>query len=564
MNIYKILETFGELDSATNRLAEVTEDDFGARDPDIDESQTKVQTIGNKVRVTTDGDTTEFDDVETAAAFTGGDGDGDQFTTESEDDLGTWDTDIGENATCEDEGPEFATFDSENEAHRKRLQRGTPVVLSKELFTDENVSRRGVFVNRSPSGSFGTVVRDLDGKEVKVHLSDITSADLVNNSIYEEFGINLEAMLSEEVTMTQTTNLENPENDTTTVTAVGPEAGEELAAIMTTAGLNTGKYADLDALPIDAGEVDTGEPEVEPEQMGMVDMFGMMDDPEVHEAFGEMDPAEKIGHEADEISFDWDAEGPSDADLDAIDSDPEWELDFEESVDREDDAQYLSPEVAQAVIAGTDIYDLIHDESVSPKDREALSRDIDELMLGGDTELTAYENLASRIYDQFGGLDEVRDIEHANTPDELTSGVDMVTHGTSGGLNRPKRMYKPAGNRHGDNAMQRPLEAMFDEAMDIEEELSPEAQKIKDASFAKAKADRDWSTRSKGSRLRGRGRGTGQYDRSVKFGLGEGGGTGSGEEEFDEPEDQIFVNVHESVDNFLDLYKEFKIRGEKK
>ena len=919
---------------------------------DIEESQTKVQNMGNKVRVTTDGNSTEFDDAETAAAFMGTDDDDNQFATESkesdeEDDFvpnadsgskyvpSEYDADeskekvneggiygdmydadlvrdihqqfpddavsdirawmasaeeydqpltaeeygeyrtLGDNVFGDwfnDDNPddllydpatnkdfprdeevtedktEFATFDSENESHRKRLQRGTPVVLDPELFTDASVNRRGVFVSRSPSGHYGTVVRDLDGKTINVHLSDIKSADLVNNSVYEEFDLNFENMLAEDedtekkekwgvfskggsiggpknnkpiktfnnrpdamadakfrrkglskgeksyygmgysvkkinedtntkiekdikglelslkasnltandkkiirnkiktkkkqldedITMTQTTNMENPENDTTTVTAVGPDAGDELAAMMANAGLNTGEYASMDAPPIDAGpeEVDTGD--VEPVEMPMGDMMNMMDeneddwgdiktarvgdrlipgrrdsesygddpeglanrqkvrdrlagddDPEVQEAFGEMDPAEKIGHEVDDMPFDWNDE-PSDADLDAIDSDPEWDLDFDmdESIIREDDIAYLTNEIAQAIVDGADIYELIHDESVPQKDREGLQRDIDELMLGGDDELTAYDNLAQRIYDMYADADmtEERDIEHANTPGEEEAGVDMVTRGTSGGLNRPKRMYKPAGNRHGDNAMQRPMDDVEENRMppptmnydfdeidpsvnaksysrsnarrkkagpegdynremgfkdaelertrsgrfqkmedEFNEELSPKMQKRKEADFAKAKADRDWSSSSKDSRLRGKGRGTGRADKSVKFGLGEDGGESPAEiaadllakvernennvrsKMADSPEpvrtlmytllpnareidgtkayhdivdhmeatwsgdplqvtipENKFVNEHESVDSFLNMYKEFKIRTDKK
>ena len=749
MKLYKILENFDKVESAADKLSPVAEEDM-----EVDESQTKVQNMGNKVRVTTDGDSTEFDDAETAAAFMGTDDDN-QFATESADDddgekkewkkpwekdddddddddketvtesgeyvdpffadevteggfykgdddetraadmaamdaefgiwddtpdtlpsdeelaldaeYGVWDDEeIPEAATCEDEGdgPEFATFDSENEAHRKRLQRGTPVVLDKELFTDQNVNRRGIFVSRSPSGDYGRVVRDVDGKEVKVHLSDIKSADLVNNSVYEEYELNFDAMLAEDedekkekwgvfskggsiggvkddkplktfddkadatadakrrrkglskgeksyygmgysvkkinedITMTQTTNMDNPENDTTTVTAVGQDAGEELAAMMANAGLNTGEYAGMDAPPIDAGpaEVDTGEAEHVPVEMPMGDMIGMMDDP-MQEAFGDsrekplqkelivypnmtfdrsqalrLPPGTMVefargGDDyrnniakivaGDQVWFTWnDAyyealsdreieegnedwvdgndfdqdmisgypgnldDGPSNADLDSIDSDPEWELDFDmDEPLSEDDIAYLSNEIAQAIVDGADIYDLINDESVPQKDREALSRDIDELMLGGDDEVTAYDNLAQRIYDMYADADmtEERDIEHANTPDERMAGVDMVTHGTSGGLNRPKRMYKPAGNRHGDNAMQRPMKEA-----DLGEELSPKMQARKKADREKAEVDFDMSRRSKGSRLRGKGRGTGRADRSVKFGLGEG------------------------------------------
>ena len=872
MKLYKILENFDKVESATDKLTEyesqfASDDEIdgaiqaneyeGIRDQDgwetleltvhanhrgneklidgilnrlsiANEDQTKVQTMGNKVKVTTGTDTTEFDDAETAAAFMGTEDDKNQFATEGkmeddeaaeahkpwekdddtddEDDdddketvneggigddwdsealdtpaddvFGDWFNDdnpddllydpatdtefardaLPEEATCED-GPEFATFDSENEAHRKRLQRGTPVVLSPELFTDPDVNRRGIFVSRSPGGDFARVIRDLDGKEIKVHLSDIKSADLVNNSVYEEYELSFDAMLSEDedkekkekwgvymkggsiggkkddspvktfdnrpdamadakrrrkglsagekgyykmgysvkkineatntkiekdikglelslkasnltandkkiirnkiktkkkqldedITMTQTTNMDNPENDTTTVTAVGAEAGEELAAMMANAGLNTGEYASMDAPPIDAGEVDTGE--AEPVEMPMGDMIGMMDEP-VEEAFGfdhekplqkelivypnitfdrsqavRLPPGTMVDFArggddyrnnvakivaADNVWFTWNDDyyealsdrikegdgdwvdgwfqgepgdeqmnaGPSDADLDSIDADPEWELDFDmDEPLREDDIAYLSNEIAQAVVDGADIYELIHDESVPPKDREGLQRDIDELMLGGDNELTAYENLAQRIYDMYADADmnEERDIEYSNTPDELEADVDMVTHGTSGGLNRPKRMYKPAAG--GDNAMQRPMKED-----DLDEELSPKMQARKKADRERAEVDFDMSRRSKGSRLRGKGRGTGRDDRSVRFGLGEEQTEEGkhrtkmdkalparfrkkdkkGKKVEKEKDDNKLVNEHESVDSFLDLYKTFTIRTDKK
>jgi len=102
--------------------------------------------------------------------------------------------------------------------------------------------------------------------------------------------------------------------------------------------------------------------------------------------------------------------------------------------------------------------------------------------------------------------------------------------------------------------------AMYEEELD--EALSPEELKQKrEAGLAKAKADRDWSSRSKGSRLTGHRRGTGSYDRSIKTEYE------SVEQDAEIVEDDSqykYVNEHESVDNFLDMYKEFKIRGEKK
>jgi len=580
---------------------------------------------------------------------------------------------LEESGDCLDEEPEFATFDSENESHRKRLQRGTPVVLDPELFTDPDVTRRGVFVSRSPGGDYARVVRDSDGKEIKVHLSDIKSADLVNNSVYEEYNINFDALLAEDITMTQTTNMEQPENDTTTVTAVGAEAGEELAAMMANAGLNGGMQQDAEV-------VDLGEPQAEPEapiEMPMQDMIGMMGEPEPETMEGRDDELPPM-YTPDEIG---DVE-PSNADLDQIEFDGEFELDFdmEEATDLSGNQVHTPMTRDQAMAADGPVGEL---ENILTKfnDSDILAwledghEGIDEALYAISMEDMPYgtqkgrtgdptewlynrygEEIEAYAEDNFGShLGEERDIEHANTPDERTAGVDMVTHGTSGGLNRPKTMHKPAAG--GDNAMQRPMKeddldeispdmpavrdrtrsilndpdeeegaepklkrraqrsnrylrskhgmhkatdgkasdiyAMYDDEMT--EELSPENQKKNDALLAQMKAERDWSTSSKGSRLTGHGRGTGRHDKSVRFGLGEGeekkewkkpweedeDETPTGEDDFDKdqksgyPGDnddkdvkeevtETFVNEHESVDNFLDMYKEFRIRTEKK
>ena len=711
MKLYNILETFDKLESATDKLTEYKGDE------EVDESQTKVQNMGNKVKVTTDGDTTEFDDAETAAAFMGTDDDDNSFATESaseqytecpfchkdilstkikqhrkdvhnkpsaseeemtedkeeitEDDIkyqgaydagvkaakagknindinvsdqwaheggdftkgfnsvdskltegglggDDWDdaadaldfgsfdepyneippemsdlevpvfdpdaSDLGIDAEmafdelgedCMEDDVEFATFDSENEAHRKRLQRGTPVVLDPELFTDPDVTRRGVFVSRSPSGDYARVVRDSDGKEVKVHLSDIKSADLVNNSVYEEYNLDFDAMLAEDITMTQTTNMENPENDTTTVTAVGAEAGEELAAMMANAGLNGSDGYDA---------VDTGEPEGEmpieiatdvPAEMPMQDMIGMMDGPEVaQEAFGDEDDfdADMISGYAGDLEIE-----PSNADLDAIDSDPEWDLDFdmEEATDLSGNTVHTPMTRDQAMAADgpvtelerlltkfddSDIIEWLQDGNDSV-DEALYAISMEDMPYGtqkartGDPQEWLYdrfgEDIAMYARDNFGYGDTVSE-EFANEPDERTAGADMVTHGTSGGLNRPKTMHKPAAG--GDNAMQRPMKDMFEDEMEdddeeLEEALSPKMQARKERDQEAVRVNRDMSTSYAGSKLTGHGKGTDQHDKSVSFGLGK---------------TKKFENVHENVDNFLDMYKEFKIRGEKK
>jgi len=667
MKLYKILETFDKLESANDKLepyvaeesdaegaAERIHARVAARDADeseVQETQTKVQTMGNKVRVTTDGDTTEFDDTETAAAMMGSKDDENQFATEAvSDDDGDWAYDnkkdkdlddkhdeelakkekeeldewapevsqdqdwddddddddddevvdegnaVEEEAVTEEvvdeaaeddaeevteeafghiddfdrdqgiaQGTEFSTFDSENEAHRKRLQRGTPVVLSPEICSDAAGNRRGVFVNRSTSGHFGTVIRDCDGQTVKVHLSDIVSADITNNSVYEQYNIDFDAMLAEDITMTQTTNMDNSENDTTTVTAVGPDAGEELAAIMANAGMNTGEYASVDAAPDEVGPVDTGEP-------GMQDMIGIIDAPSepVQTELPAAEPVElnanaSCGMRETEGWDDegWDdtslsATGPTDADLDHIEAEPDREKEL-----HEDHLQYLSPDIGLAIANGHDIYDAMTNPEVPEKDRNLLRAEYEEIYkeLSNSEfatqpgqhpdddfeayEATAFEQMAQKIYDiystnsddnaggMFGknplddfpdlefteeGADD-RDIQHANTPNELEAGVDMVTHGTSGGLNRAKNMFRK--EYPGDN----PMAVTEDDDEDADRDI-----------FGLDDDDDDYNDTD--------------VDESKK--------------EVDESEDPFFVNEHESVDNFLGLYKEFAKRGEKK
>ena len=135
-----------------------------------------------------------------------------------------------------------------------------------------------------------------------------------------------------------------------------------------------------------------------------------------------------------------------------------------------------------------------------------------------------YEEISAYAKDNFGAhLGEERDIEHANTPDERTAGVDMVTHGTSGGLNRPKAMHKPAAG--GDNAMQRPMEDVYEsELKDDDEDEDDEYPEASDTDDTEDYRD--------------------EFNEEVT--------------------DETFVNEHADVDNFLSMYKEFKIRTDKK
>jgi len=611
----------------------------------MQESNTKVQTMGNKIKVTTDGDTTEYDDAETASAMMGGDDDENGFTTESEEKAdfkeycrtckGTGTTDDGD--TCDncdngkinearkdddgdyafdqahedpdsaynkgkeedkeedkeevtegytkaelqstlkdleakaaenvsddrltqriknvkqmianaesgneqfnegfgdyddynangtpdaDEGIEWSTYDDNNVDHRSSLQRGTPVVLKANLFGPSHEEytgdRTGIFVSRAKSGSFGTVVRNADGKEISVHMSDIASADVTNSSIYEEYDMNFNKLLAEEITVTQTSNVDEPNNDTTTVTAVGQEASDTLAAMMQNAGLNTGEYA----VPMDAAEIDNGEAEVEPTAepvaMPMGDMMNMMDAPPEESGPVAIVPGPEPELEAVEDDEDaLDAQEVGDRMID-VDSDDGYEN------NSASDALGFSPEGESEFASDDEFGELNFEDEVEtsteddrltklaagiaaiPKRGEKRAAAIEEE--GAQLKADTADRIAGRVQDRFEQgaerihtrvaergtetlepgeevvAEEPQDApQHANSPDELIAKLDAIITGTSGGLNKPKTMHPPAAG--GDNPM------------------------------------------------------------------------AVNEEDFE------FVNEHEDVDNFLNLYKAFSIRGEKK
>ena len=594
LELYKILENFNNLDSATDKLKPVVEDD-------LEETNTQVQKMGNKIKVTSDGDTTEFDDEETAAAFMGNADDDNQFTTESGDVIESADEQYTECPFChkdilstkinkhrKDEhnkppasaeemvaegfgdyddfddtpmadssgGVEYATFDANNPMHRKRLQNGTPIVLSQENFSNPKGDRTGLFISRSPSGDYAKVIRNVDGREINVHLSDIVSADLVNNSIYEEYGINFDLLLAEatggpfkskaeatkdahseigggkegtnfslkkkddgwhwdeklneEITMTQTSNLENPENDTTTITGIGPDAGDELAAMMANAGLNTGEYDTMDSPPIESGEVvDMGEPEPETVMASVGD--------EYEEEPLEYNDEENMAREAD-----WEEwkdnynkglipESPEeDADEDA------W-MNADIAIDDMSSANHRLGSDDEDGYAASSIYGQSANESFDDEEidmKEPTDDDLSQIDAMGDDYRDEY-------------MDEDRDIKHANTPDELIAKLDAIITGTSGGENRPKRMFSPY--RQGDNPMTM---------------AEGEEKKCPDCDGAGTTDDGSTGTRG--------------VETCTTCG-------GSGKvTEMCEAEENKLVNEHEDVDGFLDLYKEFSVRGEKR
>jgi hypothetical protein len=486
-------------------------------DSEMTEGNTQVKTIGNKIQVTKDGDTTEYDDEETAAALMGDDDDN-QFTTEADEvvveGFGDYD-DFGDLAKVDD-GVEYSTFDANNALHRKRLQRGTPVVLSPEIMPDPQGNRTGLFVSRSPSGDYAKVIRNVDGKEVNVHLSDIVSADITNNSIYEAYNVQFEELVNEDISVTQTTNPTQPENDTVTITGTGNDV-DALAAMMANAGMNSQGYQEYAPQPqtepvvTDAGIVDRGEPEdmatlsIQPGQSSNGDMAALM------KMFG-VDQAKPQAVYA------------------PVTEEPE---DFDSGMQ----SGYAGDSSNDDYEAGINGYPEETEESIGAPQQNLSTGD------PADAEEPDWYD-ANGQWDENGAYDagghyyaerdadrymeeEGRDIEHANTPSEVISDIDAVLTGTSGGLNKPKKMYKPVAG--GDNAMQRPMHEEYDE-----DGYDEDGNHIDDMEMD-------------------------DFDDE---------GFNSAGKHIDDTDDARHKNIRresvDPVDSFLNLYKAFSIRGEKR
>lgn len=157
-----------------------------------------------------------------------------------------------------DINPDLVPFDYENPEHRERLQRGTKVVLVPVLFQDQGTDRSGVLTDISKTGFFCKVIRSADGKTINAHMSDIELADLYNNTVYEDYNSALNKLL-EDISVTQTENPENPELDTITITGTD-EHVQLLSDLMKMAGLSDNgeesipMVAEPEVAPYDDGE----------------------------------------------------------------------------------------------------------------------------------------------------------------------------------------------------------------------------------------------------------------------------------------------------------------------
>ncbi|RLD49805.1 MAG: hypothetical protein DRI97_17690 [Bacteroidetes bacterium] len=170
--------------------------------------------------------------------------------------------------SVDDPDADYTEFDADNEDHRKRLQAGTPVILDGSLFPEGEENFTGIFHTRSPSGHYGTVVRNSDDAEVNVHLSDIKYADITNNSIYENFEQQFNELM-EDVTVTRTANSENPELDTITITGTEGDT-QQLADLMKLTGLQNTEQSVYTDVPDEVLPATQQEP-------SMCDMLGTVD-----------------------------------------------------------------------------------------------------------------------------------------------------------------------------------------------------------------------------------------------------------------------------------------------
>lgn len=316
--------------------------------------------------------------------------------------------------------PEYTTFDPENAMHRRGLQRGTPIVLHPDVCSDPKGDRTGIFLSLGKSGHWGKALRHQDGKVIPIHLSDINSADVTNNSVYESFNAQFNKLM-EEVTITQTTNPTNPENNTMTVTGTGEDV-DILAAILANAGL-------------------AGRPEAEPE------MNVDMGEPEV-EVVGDMGPEIEVEEGAywdrHRNTNDWGEPVDDEREAEAhVTGNPSW-LD-----DDEEEEWYAA------------------DGSVNPHGAYDA---------GGH-----YHAERDMGYED---MEEDRDIEYSNTPDEEYGDTDLMVNGLSGGLNGRKNMYRK--EYPGDNMMA--VREDDDDDMDDDDAVEEDRSKRFDTDYGK---DRD-------------------------------------------------------------------------
>ena len=313
--------------------------------------------------------------------------------------------------------PEYKPFDLKRDG--KRLRPGTPIV-----FSDDIGGGTGVFIEKSPSGAFGTAERN--GRTISIHLNDIEMADLVHKDVYEDFDKKFNAIM-EEITVVRTNNAEDPENDTITITGTG-EHVDMLTDIMKLAGMEGG---DGKELPQDAEIPVNIDPGME-QGMGMKDMMGMMN-PEPMESIEEGDLEESIVDDfkkGAKKAGKWMKRGMQG-----------WDMDY---ADPEDMMQRHN-EYDTDTLHNLESDSIGSNHSPAGLQQKLINR---ELRRRGE-----------RDFAKYGDSRKMTDEEFSNEPNdatELAADVDGMVNGHSGGLNKQKKHFRK--EYPGDNIMSANLE----------------------------------------------------------------------------------------------------------
>jgi len=402
------------------------------------------------------------------------------------------------------DAPDYETFDLKT--HGKRLRPGTPI-----MFSDDIGGGEGTFIEKSPSGAFGTAERN--GKTISIHLNDIEEADLQNSSIYENFEKQFNKVM-EDVTVVRTNNSDQPENDTITITGTG-EHTEMLSDIMHLAGMEGGDGTEL---PQDAEIPVNVDPSMEPEMgqgMGMQDMMSMIDtaeqppisgaeemesirEDEDDEAKSKMDrlrkpwsmpPFKSKGSKG--ISKDKSGTGEFQGEKQNAAYVPkngnDEDTDIEEGIS--DDIQKGAKKAGKWLKRGLQGWDM---DYADPKDMQQKHNEYDtdslhnlddmhDNMKGGETKELGHSphdlqqklinrelrRRGERDFKKYGDsrkmTDDVEE-DYSNEPDEVEATVDAQVNGMSGGINGRKKHWRK--EYPGDNIMSANLEEAAEKITD--------------------------------------------------------------------------------------------------
>ncbi len=319
------------------------------------------------------------------------------------------------------EEPEYTPFDFKDQG--KRLRAGTPIV-----FDDSIGGGNGTFIEKSPSGFFGTAERN--GKSISIHLSDIVAADLINDSIYENFETKFDKLMEGmDMSAGQTPYAPGEQEQTVTITAEVPV--DSLVDILKLTGLS-GQESDQGVY----SQVPTGQ-EMAQDELGqepsMQDMMSTVGDeqPDTEEPVGE--EGDEPENESMNTPYGSQQGGPSPEDDDKeIETSP-----------RDDDDERFD-RFGNAIDPANESYGEEKQEGDAPyqnykKDEasDQYDKKSGEWSKGDD--------------DDGDDKEEQVDEEYSNEPDEKYASADTQLNAMSGGLNKQKRMFKK--EYPGDNQM---------------------------------------------------------------------------------------------------------------